>query len=489
MIYFVSKSRKLWQEQSKPEFLGHIKDEHMIKSISIEQSLEMLSTYKILGLDIETLGTDCHTDKMTLLQLGGFLDQFVIDCTSIDVLNYKGILEDKNILKIGCNLKFDLQFLYKNNIWCTNVWDIMLAEFVLYNGVNKERLRDIYMRYAETIKANDAMRSALLKKAKSGWYSLLSLVFQYTGVCLVKSERENFRDYLSKSFIIYSAEDVKYLQMVYEKQRRLIEIDGCYKAVYIENGFVEVLAYIEYCGLKLDTKQWLDLYQKNLTKYNELLHQLNKWIYDNNITKYQDLQMDLFDNNDEYKTLINWQSSKQLVALFRELGLNVINKDGKVSVDDQVMSEQKDKSTLVPLLIEFSDYKKATGTYGEKFLQHINPSTGRIHPDFTQLINTSRISCHNPNLQNLPADAAFRHCFVPEEGNIICDADYSGQESVLLVNFSKEKNLISFYKNGGGDLHSYVAKLTFPDEIGDTPIEEIKAKFGDLRQISKKVEF
>lgn len=62
------------------------------------------------------------------------------------------------------------------------------------------------------------------------------------------------------------------------------------------------------------------------------------------------------------------------------------------------------------------------------------------------------------------------------------------QESVVLVNFSKEPKLIEFYQKGLGDLHSYVAKLTFPNEIGDTPIEDVKAKFKNLRQIAKSVE-
>lgn len=426
MIYLVSKHKKLWQEQTKTEFLQHIENEHMITSISVEKSLEMLSSYDILGLDIETLGLDCHSDKITLLQLGGVINQFVIDCTTVDITNYKEILENPKILKIGCNLKFDLQFLYKNNIWCTNVWDIMLAEYVLYNGMNKERLMSIYMKYAEVIKADEKKRSSLAKKAQSGWYSLLALVFEYTGTCLDKSERSNFTNFLSKDFITYSADDVKYLQLVYLKQLEHIKMDGCFKAVYIENGFVEVLAYIEFCGLKLDKEQWLNLYKSNLQKYNELLHQLNKWIYDNNLEKYQDHQLDIFSSGEEYRTLINWQSPAQLIKLFKELGLNVVNKDGKVSVDESVLSAQKDDSTLIPILLEFAEYKKATGTYGKEFFKYINKHTGRIHPDFTQLVNTSRISCHNPNLQNLPADDSFRHCFVPEEGNIICDADYSG---------------------------------------------------------------
>ena len=93
------------------------------------------------------------------------------------------------------------------------------------------------------------------------------------------------------------------------------------------------------------------------------------------------------------------------------------------------------------------------------------------------------------NLQNLPADEETRAAFVSEKGNLWASADYSGQESVIITNVSKDPNLISFFNDALGDLHSYVAKLTFHEELKDIPLEEVKAKAKHYRQIAKKVEF
>ena len=96
------------------------------------------------------------------------------------------------------------------------------------------------------------------------------------------------------------------------------------------------------------------------------------------------------------------------------------------------------------------------------------------------------------NLQNIPADDETRACFIPENNNLLIDADYSSQEQVVLANVSKEDNLINFYKKGFSDMHSYVAFLMYP-EIRRCEIEEltpdklsyIKEEFSDKRSLAK----
>lgn len=461
----------------------------LFKTISVQESIELLDKMgNIIGIDTETLGLDCHSDKITLLQFGTIEDQLIIDCVSTDITNYKGILESENIVKVGANLKFDLQFFYKNNIFPRNLWDILLAEYVLYNGLNEERLKDIYIKFLGK-DGSDVERKKLLHKANLGWYSLMSLVFVYTGNRLNKSVRENFNDYLSEIFLQYSAKDVEYLLPVYLKQKELAKKDGCIKAINLENEFLEPLAYIEFCGLGIDVDKWNKLYEFNKAKCDDCLNKLNKYIYDKNLTKYQDLQLDLFSSDNNYKVLINWDSQPQLLQLFKELGVNTVDADGNISINEKVLKPQKDKCDLIPLFLEYSEYQKLASTYGKDFLKYVNKTTGRIHCDYTQLVSTSRLSSSKPNLQNIPATSAFRETFIAKPNNKFVSCDYNGQESNLLVNASKEPKLIEFYQKGLGDLHSYVAKLTFPDEIGDTPIEDVKAKFKSLRQLAKTVEF
>ena len=90
---------------------------------------------------------------------------------------------------------------------------------------------------------------------------------------------------------------------------------------------------------------------------------------------------------------------------------------------------------------------------------------------------------------NLPADAETRACFIAEEGNKWISIDYSGQESVILASIANDELMLKELNEGSGDIHSLVASLVFKDEIGDTPLKDIKKKFHELRQIAKGYEF
>ena len=101
--------------------------ENNIKIIDVETSLKLLEPLNKVGLDTETSGLNCHLDLLKSLQLGCFDFQIVIDCLSIDIALYKSYIESERLF-IGANLKFDLGFLYKNNIWPKNLFDVYLAE-------------------------------------------------------------------------------------------------------------------------------------------------------------------------------------------------------------------------------------------------------------------------------------------------------------------------------------------------------------------------
>lgn len=83
--------------------------------IDVSTSLKLLDSLKVVSLDTETTGLNCHSDIIKSLQLGCFDFQIVIDCLSVNIQEYKEYIES-NRLFIGANIKFDLCFLYKNNI-------------------------------------------------------------------------------------------------------------------------------------------------------------------------------------------------------------------------------------------------------------------------------------------------------------------------------------------------------------------------------------
>ena len=206
---------------------------------------------------------------------------------------------------------------------------------------------------------------------------------------------------------------------------------------------------------------------------------------------------------------INWSSPKQVIPFLETLGFNLETRDKvtggmKKSIDATVIEGQTNVHPIAEVYLEFKAAQKVTSTYGQNFLDLINPVTGRIHTNFNQIgTDTHRYSSGGGedkevipgrkiplvNLQNLPADAETRACFVAESSNKWISADYSGEESVILANISKDKAMIDLFLHGCGDLHSLVAKMVYPDELKDIPVEQVKKLRPDLRKKAKAPEF
>jgi DNA polymerase I len=447
MIYYVSKQTNLFEDK--------------LKYITVEDSLKILKELETqsIAIDTETTGLDCHKDKILLLQMGNKDIQVVIDCTTIDIQNYKDSLENSPL--ILQNAKFDLKFLYKLNIIPKgNLWDTMLAEQVLYNGLDPE-------------------------------INLLHLVNKYCGESLNKSIRENIPKVgITYDVIIYAAKDVEFLHKIKDYQFSEGVKRGVLKAIELENNFVKSLAYVEFCGLYLNRNKWTEKYLSAKSLLKEVTKKLNDFVISNNYTKYIDKQLDLF--SIELKTTINWSSTKQVKPFFKDMGINVIvdnNKSGE-SISEKVLTKQKDKSPIIPLYLEYQTIKKDFSTYGESFLEHINSVTGRIHTDFNQLMVTGRLSSNNPNLQNLPRDERTRSCFTNQfDDTVLVIADYSSQEDIVFVNRSEEKKMIEFYQTPNQCGHSYVAKLCFVEELKDVPLQDVKKVRPDLRFKAKSAKF
>ena len=155
---------------------------------------------------------------------------------------------------------------------------------------------------------------------------------------------------------------------------------------------------------------------------------------------------------------------------------------------------------MVGSYIEYSEAHKVVSTYGDNWFDYINPVTKRIHTNYTQIMNTGRLSSgqkgnpkkgidQKPNMQNVPSDDRTRSCFVAESGNTLIVADYSGQEQVVLANKSLEPNLLEFYAKGLGDMHSFNAKKIFPKELEGVELNDVKKERPDLRQMAKAAGF
>jgi DNA polymerase I-like protein with 3'-5' exonuclease and polymerase domains len=436
---------------------------------TINNMLHYFESHKEIEFDTETTGFDPHLDTILFSQYGDSKNQFVVDHSTVSIKEIFPLFFKEDITWILQNAKFDLKFLYKQGIYLEKIYDTYIAESVLYLGdkTHRKSLADLCKRYLD-IELDKSVRKDL---AKMG---------------------------LTTRVVLYSAYDVAYLSLIKEIQLKIAEKEDLETAIRFENAFVKVLAYIEYCGFKLDIDLWKKKIIQNKTEVKNLLSELDKWIIENNFTEYINNQLDLFST--EIKTNINWASPKQVLALFKKLGINVIDKHGKESVDAKVIASQKNKSSLISIYLKYKAADKVLSTYGYSFLELVNPATKRLHTSFNQLMDTSRLSSggnNTINFQNIPAIPEFkeeskiyeRECFIPEKGNTFIVSDYSGQESVIFANKTLDPGLLNFYDNGYADMHSYVAKLCYPEHLSEVPLEQVKKARKDLRQNAKAAGF
>jgi len=511
VIYLVSNQQSLW-ESDKYELLDK------------KVALDMIMAKNSIEYDSETEGLDCHTKRLLCSQYGLGKDQIVVDNTSIDIEYFRPVFEDVNKELLGWNIGFDCKFLYKHHIVPYKVWDGMIAEKLLYLGYPAQ------------------YHSMSLQKA----------ALNYLGIDLDKTVRGKIINVgLTEDVIVYAAHDVVYLTSIREKQMIELKKKDLIKAVEFENEFVPVISYMSYCGAKLDPVKWktkmikdqeaAELAEKNLNKWVEDYYNSNKSdtedYYINKSLRVNDFknenevfkaipskarnvkvittdngrvysfevpfkfvkrnyQGDLFNGySTEPRTCVNWSSSKQVVPLLELLGLNcdVLDKKTKKmkkSADIKTIEPQKYKSTIVEPYIAYKKAEIVVNTFGQKFLDAINPVTGRIHPNYNSLgADTGRLSASDPSLMNLPKNEFTRSCFIAEKGNKWISLDYSGQESFLMASIANDKAMLDELINGSGDMHSLTAKMVFKDLPEDVTLQEIKEKYPEHRSEAKKYEF
>jgi DNA polymerase I-like protein with 3'-5' exonuclease and polymerase domains len=440
---------------------------------TVQESIDYLNNLDIIAVDTETTGMDPYTCKLLSLQLGDSNNQYVIDAQSINISVYKELLESKEL--ILHNAKFDLRFLYHNNIVPNKVFDTFLAERILTTGIDTARR------------------------------GLDAVTYKYCKIELDKTVRGVIhREGLSTRVIKYAAYDVKFLHEIMRKQKVFLEEKNLNRTMSLDNEFVKVLAYIEYCGMYLNPDQWRKKCEEDKKDLEVIKKQLDKFIVDNSdkYGGYIDNQLDLFTT--DIKCKINWSSSQQVIPFMQSLGVDTLVKDkvtGKMkdSVDKKVLASQKGKNPIIATYIEYTEHQKTVSTYGENWFEYINPVTRRIHSNYQQIMNTGRLSSGQrgdkkknlpqlPNMQNIPSDKRTRSCFQAREGYDLIVSDYSGQEQIVLANKSLDPDLLYFYSQGLGDMHSFVASKIFP-ELNGLPLDDIKNNHKQKRQIAKGAGF
>lgn len=498
MIYLVTKNQELFENKD-------------YKIIGIDESLSLLEPLRIVGLDTETSGLSCHKDKLLSLQLGCYDFQVVIDCLTIDVRLYKDYIESDRLFLFH-NAKFDLQWLYKYHIVPYNVYDLFLAEKLMWLGypirLTPEVWEKIQCKRYDYVPADPKVKTS--KPSYVLYMNLKKLGEMYLGVELDKSIRgQIIYKGLVGDVIAYAANDVKYLEKIRKCQLKQLEKQGLLTAIDYENRAILPIAYMCYCGIRMDRERWEKKMEHDQAILDSIKAEMDKWLIEHEPdSKYIRLnrQGDLFLGfNAKPQVILNWNSSKQVIPLFKKYGVDTttLDKDDddedKDSIGAKVLGPQKDKCSLIPLYIRFKEMKKLCSTYGANVLRQIDKDTGRLYTNFNSLgTDTARISSGGKdkaakieyvNMLNMPADAETRACFIAEEGNKWISIDYSGQESFIMADVANDKEMIRELTYGEKDLHTLTAKIVFPEIPKDMLAKEVKKQYHKLRQEAKGYEF
>lgn len=429
---------------TNPERLAHIARE--------------VESCPVTALDLETTALSPRDGKIRLCSVNTGKGRYVIDkfktktlgpvCDALRVMN--GVIA-------GQNLKFDQKwFLLEENVEFKRVFDAFRASNVLYNGY-KHVAHDLYALYRREL--NIAPEAPDL--GASDW-----------------SAPE-----LTKDQLDYAAEDVIHLPAIREALIPKLKAADLVRIAAIEFNAILPEAVIELNGFYLDAAKWTQLARQNVAKRRAsqalLLSEME--------SPFDQLAFPGFPLS--AKKSLNLDSPEQVLESFRRMGLTQKIKDPDTHKEHVVPLQDTKEITLAMLagkypivekFIEYRGYAQRVKSFGEKYLENINPKTGRIHTEFWPFTGAGRYASSKPNLQQIPRDKLFRECFRAPDGWKLAIADYSNIEMRLVAEISGDEVLIKIFTDDR-DAHRATASL-----LASIPESQVSK---DQRQQAKPVNF
>jgi DNA polymerase I len=426
------------------ETIASVDHEYILleNSSDIKEFVKKVSTLKEFCFDSETTSIDPLEAELVALTFswakgsGYFIHFSESQQETKDILEIVGpVFENTEILKIGQNMKFDIQVLANYGIEVKGpLFDTMIAHYLLEPDMrhNMNLLSESYLGYSPV-----HIESLIGEKG---------------------ANQKNMRSVPVDKLIEYAVEDadVTYqLKKIFEP--KIISEGLGDLALNIEMPLINVLATIERNGVILNLE---DL--KTITRdLREDIITLEKEIYILAGTEF------------------NISSPKQLGdILFIRLKLDEnarISKTRQFVTSEEILQRLSSKHPIIDKVLEYRGLKKLLSTYVEALPLLVSKKTGRIHTSFNQAVaSTGRLSSNNPNLQNIPVRDArgreIRKAFVPEKGSIFLSADYSQIELRLMAHLSKDESMIADFLSGN-DIHAATAAKIFGVEIKDVTRE------------------
>ena len=441
------------EESSENSSYTSLKDTpHEYKLIDNENEIrnlfDFLMTFEIVSLDTETTSTNAIEAELVGMSFSVEENKaFYVPVSAnreeaLRIVNiFKPLYENKKILKVGQNIKYDLEVLANYGVTLKGkMFDTMIAHYVLQPELyhNMDYLAEIYLKY-KTIHIEELIGP----KGKG---------------------QKNMRDLNPQDVYEYAAEDADItlkLKNILEKE---LEKAGVEHLFYdIEMPLMPVLASMEMNGVCLDTvslKETSEVLTNRLKVIENKIYELSGETF--NIASPKQVGEILFD-----KLKIVEKAKK--------------TKTGQYVTNEEVLQGLKHKHEIVGNILEHRGLKKLLGTYVDALPSLINKRTGRIHTSFNQTIaSTGRLSSSDPNLQNIPVRGEegkeIRKAFIPEPGCLFFSADYSQIELRVMAHLSNDENMIEAFREGY-DIHAATAAKIYKEDMNEVSRDQrTKAK-------------
>ena len=415
-----------------------------------QELINLLLQQPKISFDTETTSTDANMAELVGLSFaikpgeGYYIPLPAERAITQSILEeFRAVLENESILKIGQNIKYDMLVLKWYNVQLKGkLFDTMLAHYLIDPDTrhNMDVLAENYLGYTPI-----SITTLIGAKGKN---------------------QGNMRDVPVEQVVDYAAEDADVtLQLANVFEPMLKERNAVQLAEEVENPLIFVLADIEKEGVKIDIE--------TLNAYSiELQHEITKAeqsVYEKAGLKF------------------NLASPKQLgEVLFDHLKLDPKakkTKTGQYQTGEEVLSLLANKSDIVKDILDFRQLQKLKSTYVDALPLLVNPKTGRVHTSYNQAVAaTGRLSSNNPNLQNIPIRTErgreVRKAFIArDENHVLLSADYSQIELRIIAEISKEENMLEAF-NKGIDIHTATAAKVYGiaiEEVDSTQRRNAKA--------------
>lgn len=414
--------------------------------------LSRIQEKKILSFDTETTGTDPLLAELVGMSFAieegeawflpvpadKALAQAVVD-------SVRDVLEDKSIMKIGQNLKYDINVLKKYGVRVQGqLFDTLIAHYLINPEYrhNLNYLAETYLGY-QTIHIEELIGA----KGKN---------------------QLNMRQIPAELLVDYACEDADIALKLKNIFAEKLEKGNLNDLFYdIEMPLVRVLADMEEAGVRLDVDALKDS-SHVLTKH---LKEIESEIFamaghEFNVASPKMVGEVLFD---ELKIV---ETSKK-------------TKSGQYTTSEDVLENLKAKHPIVGKILEFRKIKKLLSTYIDALPTLISPVDGKVHTTYNQATaSTGRLTSTNPNLQNIPIKddegREIRKAFIPGEGRYFMSVDYSQIELRIMAHLSEDTNMVEAFRSGQ-DIHAATAS-----KIYGVPLEEVSR---EMRRKAKTANF